>query len=109
MHERDNELARQLWEGMSKIDGVKLYGPSPDRPRTSLVSFTVGDIPSSDVSKQLAERGLFISHGNFYAATVVEKLGIKEQGLVRVGCSVYTTNEEVERVVEGVREISERR
>jgi selenocysteine lyase/cysteine desulfurase len=52
-------------------------------------------------------RGLFISHGNFYAATVVEKLGLNDQGLVRVGCSVYTTHEEVQRVIDGVREISE--
>ena len=109
MHERDSELARQLWDGLSKIDAVKLYGPSPYSPRTSLVSFTVGEIPSSDVSKQLAERGLFISHGNFYAATVVEKLGISEQGLVRIGCSVYTTQDEVRRVIDGVRDISERR
>lgn len=107
MHARDGELARDLWDGLSAVDGVKLYGPSPDRPRTSLVSFTVGNLPSAEVSKQFAMRGLFISHGNFYAATVVEKLGLNDQGLVRVGCSVYTTHEEVQRVIDGVREISE--
>jgi selenocysteine lyase/cysteine desulfurase len=88
---------------------VKVYGPPPSRPRTSLVSFTVGDHRSSDVSKFLADRGLFISHGNFYAQTVVERLGVEEQGLVRVGCSVYTTHDEVQRVIDGVREFIERR
>jgi cysteine desulfurase family protein (TIGR01976 family) len=107
MHGRDSDLARELWNGLSAIDGVKLYGPSPNRPRTSLVSFTVGDLSSAEVSKQLAMRGLFISHGNFYASTVVEKLGLNDKGLVRVGCSVYTTHEEVQRVIDGVREISE--
>ena len=107
MHVRDGALVLQLWDGLSDIDGVRLYGPSPERPRTSLVSFTVGDLPSSEVSRRLADRGLFISHGNFYAATVVERLGLDEQGLVRVGCSVYTTPEEVQRVIDGVREISE--
>ncbi len=109
MHKRDSELARQLWNGLSKIDEIKLYGPSPDRPRTSLVSFTVGDLPSAQVSKELADQGLFISHGDFYAQTVIERLGLNDQGLVRVGCSVYTTHEEVQRVIDGVREISERR
>ncbi|MDI1241156.1 MAG: aminotransferase class V-fold PLP-dependent enzyme, partial [bacterium] len=108
-HERDSCLVRQLWDGLSTIDGVRLYGPSPERPRTSLVSFTVGDVPSSEVSLRLADRGLFISHGNFYAATVVERLGVGAQGLVRVGCSVYTTEDEVQRVIDGVREIIERR
>jgi selenocysteine lyase/cysteine desulfurase len=32
---------------------------------------------------------------------------LNDQGLVRVGCSVYTTHEEVQRVIDGVREISE--
>ena len=109
MHERDSWLARRLWDGLSNIEGVKPYGPSPDRPRTSLVSFTVGDIPSSDASRHLADLGLFVSHGDFYAASVVEKLGLNDQGLVRVGCSVYTTEEEIDRIIDGVREITERR
>lgn len=109
MHSREAELTAELWNGLAAIDGVKVYGPPPSRPRTSLVSFTVGDHPSSDVSEFLADGGLFISHGDFYAATVVERLGVEEQGLVRVGCSVYTTHDEVRRVIDGVREFTERR
>jgi cysteine desulfurase family protein (TIGR01976 family) len=104
MHERDAELTRELWNGLAEITGVRLYGPKYDALRTSLVSFTVGDLPSLDVSRYLADRGLFVSHGNFYAATVAEKLGVAEQGLVRVGCSVYTTLEEVRRLVDGIGE-----
>jgi selenocysteine lyase/cysteine desulfurase len=52
----------------------------------------------------LSERGLFLSHGNFYAATVVEGLGLTGQGLLRAGCSVYTTEDDVRRLIEGVRE-----
>lgn len=106
MNAHDAALAAQLWTGLSAIEGVRLYGPPPGRPRTSLVSFTVDDLPSSDVSSFLSGRGLFVSHGNFYAQTVVERLGVAEQGLVRVGCSVYTTPEEVERVIEAVREFA---
>jgi cysteine desulfurase family protein (TIGR01976 family) len=109
MHSHDAELAAELWNGLAAIEGVKVYGPPPSRPRTSLVSFTVGDHPSSEVSKFLADRGLFISHGDFYAQTVVGRLGVEGQGLVRVGCSVYTTHDEVQRVIDGVREFTERR
>ena len=56
------------------------------------------------MSRHLADLGLFVSHGDFYAATVVEKLGLNDQGLVRVGCSVYTTLEEVRRLVAGIGE-----
>jgi selenocysteine lyase/cysteine desulfurase len=54
----------------------------------------------------LADRGVFVSHGNFYAATVVERLGVARQGLVRAGCSVYTSEQEVNRLVDGVREFA---
>jgi hypothetical protein len=51
-------------------------------------------------------RGLFLSPGDFYAATVVERLGLGEEGLVRAGCACYTTAEEIERLIEGVSEIA---
>ena len=102
-HHRDIELTRELLNGLAAINGVRIYGPKFDALRTSLVSFTVGNSASEEVSKYLAEKGVFVSHGNFYAATVAERLGVAEQGLVRVGCSVYTTIEEVLRVVEGVK------
>jgi cysteine desulfurase family protein (TIGR01976 family) len=104
IHERDINLTEQLWNGLSQIDGVKVYGPKPDAPRTSLVSFTVSDHKSRDVAGFLSDRGLFLSHGNFYAATVVERLGLTGQGLLRAGCSVYTTAGDVQCLIEGVRE-----
>ncbi len=103
MHVRDKELNKALWIGLSAIEGVRVYGPGLDAERTSLVSFTVGDDPSEEVSKALVEKGIFASHGDFYAATVVERLGVADQGLLRVGCAVYTTIDEVERLIEGVR------
>ena len=46
---------------------------------------------------------LFVSHGDFYAARVPEDLGV--DGLVRAGCACYTTAEEVDRLVAGVRDL----
>jgi cysteine desulfurase family protein (TIGR01976 family) len=106
LHARGSELLKQLWQGLSSIEGVTIFRPEPDAPRTPTVSFTVKDIPSIVVTKRLVERGVFASHGDFYAQTVVERLGKVEQGLLRAGCACYTTEEEVERLVEGVREVA---
>ena len=71
--------------------------------------FTVNKIPSGVVaSPPRGEGNLLVSDGDFYAATVVERLGLSDQGLVRAGCACYTTVEEVERLVDGVREIARR-
>lgn len=103
LHDRSMGLLPRLWNGLAAIDGVTLYGPQPDAARTSTLSFTVAGVPSSEAARRLAERGLFVSHGDFYAMTVVERLGLAPEGLIRAGCACYTTEEEIDRLVEGVR------
>ena len=106
LHERGDALVRRLWNGLSDIDWVTLYGPEPGVPRTPTVAFTVRDMKSRDVALELAERGVFVSHGDFYALTVIERLNLTEQGLVRAGCGVYTTEEEVDRLIDSVKALT---
>ncbi len=102
LHSRGSELVTKLWNGLASLKGVQLYGPPPDEPRTPTVSFTVDGVASTEVARQLATKGLFLSHGDFYAATVTERLGLGEEGLVRAGCACYTTEEEIDRLIEAV-------
>jgi cysteine desulfurase family protein (TIGR01976 family) len=106
LHERGAALITQLWNGLSEMQRIHLYGPPPDAMRTPTIAFTVESVPSIEVAKKLAERGAFVSHGDFYAMTVVERLGQTVHGLVRAGCACYTTPEEVERLLVGVRAIA---
>jgi cysteine desulfurase family protein (TIGR01976 family) len=106
LHRRGAALADRLWTGLASIPGVTLYGPPPGRPRTPTIAFTVAGRPAPEVARALAARAVFVSHGDFYAATVVERLGLGEDGLVRAGCACYTTEEEVDRLVAGIREIA---
>jgi len=99
---------RVLWDSLARIDGVRLYGPPPGVERTPTVSFIIKNVASTEVARLLAERGLFVSHGDFYAQTVVDRLGLQPEGLVRVGCACYTSDEEVERLIEAVQEIVRR-
>ena len=102
-------LGRRLHEELSGIDGVTVYGPPGEAPRTPTVAFTVCDMASSAVNRRLADRGIFCSHGDFYASTVVDRLGLQPEGLVRAGCAIYTTEEEVQRLVDAVRTLASRR
>jgi cysteine desulfurase family protein (TIGR01976 family) len=105
LDKQGENLTNLLWDGLSKIDAVRLYGPPPDKPRTPTVAFTVDNISSTDVAKELAKQGVFVSHGDFYAATVVERLGLTADGLVRAGCTCYTTQAEVERLIEATKSL----
>jgi len=106
LQERGRELVRQLWQGLGEIEGVKTFGPSPTEPRTPTVGFTVGGHPSMEVAACLADDAVFVSHGDFYATTLVDRLGQTKGGLVRAGCACYTTGEEVARLVDGVRRLA---
>jgi selenocysteine lyase/cysteine desulfurase len=88
------------------IDGVRVYGPAPSTPRTPTVSFTLRGTTTDDVALSLAKRGVFVSNGDFYAATVIERFGLVPGGLVRVGCSCYTSEHEVDRLLDGVRALA---
>lgn len=105
-HSRTSELVKKLWQGLTSIPGVQIYGPTPAELRTPTVSFTIAGVASTDVARGLAQKGLFLSHGDFYAATVVERLGLGDEGLVRAGCACYTTEDEIDRLLEGVSEIA---
>jgi cysteine desulfurase family protein (TIGR01976 family) len=105
MHARNARLFGRLWEGLSSMPAVTVYGPPPDSPRTPTVSFTVAGRTSTEVARSLAEKGVFLSHGDFYAWTVVERFGLQPEGFVRAGCACYTTDEEIDRLLAGVADL----
>jgi cysteine desulfurase family protein (TIGR01976 family) len=107
LHERSCGLFHRLWESMETMRGVRLFGPPPSAPRTPTLALVIEGIPAREVAVKLARRGIFASHGNFYAQTAVQRLGLERDGLLRLGCACYTSGEEVERVVEAVRVISQ--
>ena len=64
--------------------------------------------PTRRRDRRQYDRGLFVSHGDFYATTAVERLGRSREGLVRIGCACYTTEGEIERLLDGVRDVAGR-
>jgi cysteine desulfurase family protein (TIGR01976 family) len=106
LHTWGDELFARLWDALTSIKGITCYGPPPGRPRTPTLSLAVAGMASEQVAKALAAEGLFVSNGNFYASTVAERLGHAEDGLVRVGCACYTTEEEIDRLTDALRRLA---
>lgn len=106
LHEQGSALLARMWSGLAGIRGVKVYGTPPGSPRTPTVSFVVDGMISDDVARGLVRRGVFVSNGDFYATTVIERLGHAADGVVRAGAACYTTADEVDRLIEGVATIS---
>jgi selenocysteine lyase/cysteine desulfurase len=104
------ELGAQLLQGLSSVRGLRLYGLSSAadlQRRVPTFGFTLEGKDSSEVARNLAGRGIFTWAGHHYALTLMDRLGLSEQGgVVRVGAVHYNTASEVERLVEALQALS---
>ncbi|QOY60221.1 aminotransferase class V-fold PLP-dependent enzyme [Thermophilibacter immobilis] len=108
----DRAMARRLYEGVRDLPGVTVYGDWPDAdpaaPRAGIVALNVGALDSSSVADMLMEGwGIACRPGAHCAPLMHEALGTKEQGIVRLSVSWFTTEAEVDAAVDAVREIAE--
>jgi len=101
-HTRNMQLFTRLWSALSTMPRVKVYGPPPDAARTPTLAFTIDGLTSTDAARRLSEKGLFLSHGDFYAYTIVQRLRLDPEGLIRAGCAIYTTEDEIDRLTDAV-------
>jgi selenocysteine lyase/cysteine desulfurase len=105
-HERGQELIERNWSGLARNHGVRQIRVPPRSHRTPTVAFVVEGVPSDDVARALAREAVFASNGDFYATTVVRRLGYEREGVTRAGCACYTSADEVERLIDGVRHLA---
>jgi cysteine desulfurase family protein (TIGR01976 family) len=106
LHERGEALFAQLWNGLSSVDGLTIYGPPPGTPRTPTISFTLRGHDTTSIAKHLTTQGVFASNGDFYASTIADVLGQKADGFLRAGMACYTTADEVDRLIAGVKSLA---
>lgn len=113
MDEHEVAMARRLYEGVSDIEGVTVYGDwetfsSDESPlRAGVLSLNVGDISSADLSDMLMQGwGIATRPGAHCAPLMHEALGTREQGVVRFSTSWFTTQEEIDTAIGAVREIA---
>jgi cysteine desulfurase family protein (TIGR01976 family) len=99
-HER--ELGEQLLGGLP--DDLRLYGPPTVEGRVATYAVTVPGLTSEQAATRLAERGLAVWWGDYYAVEVMRRLGLPD-GALRLGLIHYNTAEEVDRLLAGLHDL----
>ena len=98
-------LLAQLVEGLSSIEAVTMLGAP--RRRTSTVSFVVAGHTPREVAAGLAADGIAVWDGDNYAYELMKRFGFADSGgAVRASIVLYTTGDEVDRLVEAVRALA---
>jgi cysteine desulfurase family protein (TIGR01976 family) len=101
----EHRLARSYHDEVRQLPGVRVWGPDfTRRARAPTVSITLQGHTAGAAAAALGARGVCVWDGNFYAARAVEVLGLADRGgLLRTGISMYCTQRDVGRLLEGLR------
>jgi selenocysteine lyase/cysteine desulfurase len=98
------KLAIQLTNGLNSIPAITTYGPQVEGKRVPTFALNVEGVAPLSVVKQLVLKNICGWSGNYYAVNVMDRLGLAENGAVRLGIVHYSSENDVDRVVEGLRE-----
>lgn len=107
IEQHETAVFARLHAGLTGIPGVRVFGPPADGCRTPTAGFTIDGVTPDGAAQRLGEEGVFVWNGDFYATTVCDALGLSDcGGLIRAGVAPYTTDDDVDRLVDGVRRLA---
>jgi selenocysteine lyase/cysteine desulfurase len=101
----ERSLAERLIGGLLTIPGLDFYGIREEKrfsERAPTVAVRLAHERPRKTAERLAELGLFVWDGNYYALNWAERMGLQPEGAVRIGLAHYNTPEEVDRLLEAL-------
>lgn len=111
IYRHEQELTQYALEKLGKIDGIRIYGISPDNSASdslsqhdAVISFNVGKIHHMDIGTLLDQLGIAVRTGHHCAQPLMDRLGIL--GTVRASFALYNTKSEVDSLVAGIERVS---
>ncbi len=98
------DLFDRLLTGLRGLPAVTLYGDARDRTPTA--AFRIDGRTPREVTEQLGAAGICAWDGDYYAYELMTRLGLRDSGgAVRVGLAQYSTEGEVDRLLECLADI----
>ena len=105
IEDHEAHLSARFFSGLP--EGIDLYGIRTPEGRTPTFCFNVGGRAPREVAELLAEQDLYVWDGDYYALEPIRALGLADRGgAVRAGFLHYTTEEEVDRLLEALAELA---
>ena len=101
----EERLTRRMMEDLRRIAGVTLYGPGPGPGRIGVVSFTMQGLHPHEVAHALSEQEIMVRSGHHCCMPLMDHLGLPE-GTVRASLHVYSSEGDVDRLVEAVQGVA---
>ena len=100
VREHEEQIADYALERVAEVPGLQVFGPPHGEGRLGPVSFEIDGIHAHDVSEILDRHGVAVRAGHHCAQVLMDRLGIA--ATARASFGVYTTTEEIDRLVDGL-------
>jgi len=96
----EQQIAAYALARLGEVSGLGVFGPAASPERLGPVSFELDGVHAHDVSEILDRHGVAVRAGHHCAQPLMDRLGIP--ATARASFGVYTTPEEIDRLVEGL-------
>ncbi len=104
MRDHEVELTAYAIERLSEVKGLTIYGPTVAEEKGGVVSFNFDEVHAHDVGTILDTQGVAIRAGHHCAKLLMRTLGVP--ATARASFYLYNTEEEVDRLVEALGEVT---
>jgi cysteine desulfurase family protein (TIGR01976 family) len=101
MAQHEDRLRGRIEDGLAALPGVTVYSRAAHRTPTLLVGFA--DRDPAAAYEFLAGRGVNAPASSFYALEASRRLGLGDSGALRVGLAPYIDDDDVDRLLDGLR------
>lgn len=105
IHTYEEELTAYLFEKLSKIHKLRIYGPEPQQNgqgRAALASFNVEGLHASDLATLLDQEGIAIRSGHHCTQPLHRLFGAS--GSARASLYFYNTREDIDAFITALQE-----
>ncbi|HLE50249.1 MAG TPA: SufS family cysteine desulfurase [Patescibacteria group bacterium] len=106
VREHEKELIGYALGQMGKLEKkglVTIYGPRSAEERGGVLTFNVKGVHAHDAAQVLDKYGIAVRSGQHCGAPIVERF--KEMAMARASFYVYTSKEEIDFLIEKIREV----
>lgn len=105
---KEKDLTEYFLDKLKKLDSVTIYGKSSAENRCPVVSINIGEEDSSEISYILDEVYNIATRPGLHCSPLAHTtIGTLERGTVRFSFGYYNTKEEIDYVIDSIRDITE--
>ena len=106
IRDHEEELTLRLLEELGRMREITLYGPLDWERRVGIVSFNLHGLTSSEVASRLDEGyGIRVRSGLHCSPLAHRTIGTLESGVVRVGLGYLNSAEDIDCLLEALRDM----